>query len=143
MSRRLKPVPSEADVANALRQRVGLSGRWKAIHLRMSHDTLEAVPAEAAWGFPDWLLWAPRRGLLALELKGHNGRLTGPQRRRLRELALAGVEVGVVRPVDCLTSDRQPDPLYLRLVEDRLCPPVCPGGRPCTGWCRARQEAVA
>lgn len=94
----------EADFQGQVVQLAGLAG-WRTMHVR---PAIGRRNGQAAWqtttsvvGWPDLVLWSPRRGrVLFRELKTDAGRLTPQQAQVLDELAAAGADVGVWRPRD-------------------------------------------
>jgi hypothetical protein len=79
---------------------------WKHLHVRRSRGFRKGQPgahttATNRKGWPDLLLWNPRRGgVVALELKVGKNQPTDEQLEVLGELAMAGVPAMVAYPTD-------------------------------------------
>jgi hypothetical protein len=127
------------DLQPRLKERLRL-GAWIGWHVRKQGDRehwgderrgdkragiIETVPAEVA--VLDWTCVPTdtrEHGVLWIELKSENGKLTELQAVSALRLAVAGEEVAILRPRHFLAPLGEPDTAFLRLVEHK---PHAPG----------------
>lgn len=123
------------DLQPRLKERLRL-GAWYAWHVRKQGDRaewgtkrigiIEAVPAEASWGVLDWTCVPGDRrekGLLWIELKSEQGKLSDAQASSALRLARFGQEVAILRPRHFIGNLGEADLVFRRLVEHNLHPP--------------------
>lgn len=92
--------PTEAEFQAQVVQLAGILG-WKVLHIRRSIGKGNRwTTTTSIVGWPDLLMWHPRHGVLARELKTDTGKLTAEQGEVLASLCAAGVDAGVWRPAD-------------------------------------------
>lgn len=92
---------TEAEFQHAVCELATMLG-WRWVHFRAvkDHRNRWMTPFHGCAGFTDLVLVHPDRGLLFVELKANEGRLTEDQKCWGRDLEAVGAEYHVWRPDD-------------------------------------------